>query len=87
MISAWHQHLTDPGEKEQFKNSVLGSKVVLRRLKDILNKIAAEQDKIERNTEMYNIPNWDYRQAHLNGFKQCLSTVTKIIDLDQEAND
>lgn len=84
MISAWHQHLKTEEEKARFKNSVLGSKVVLDRLNDILTTMKDEQDSIERNTEMYDLPNWDYRQAHLNGFKDCLLKVQKLINLDQE---
>jgi hypothetical protein len=87
MISAWHKHLKTDVEKEQFKNSVLGSKVVLRRLKEIIKEMADDQDRIERNTDMYTLPNWDYRQAHLNGFKDCLNKINKIVDLDQEEND
>lgn len=45
--------------------------------------MALEQDSIERNTDTYNIPNWDYRQAHLNGFKDCLNKINKIISIDQ----
>lgn len=84
MISAWTKHLKDEAEKERFRNSVLGSKVVLDRLQEIFNEIKTEQDQIERSPNMYDLPNWDYRQAHLNGFKDCLLKVQRIINLDQQ---
>lgn len=87
MISAWHRHLKTDEEKQQFKNSVLGSKVVLRRLLEITKEIEDDLDRTESNTKIYDMPNWDYRQADMNGFRRALKTVNKIIDLDQEAND
>jgi hypothetical protein len=85
MISEWHQHLKTEEEKARFKNSVLGSKVVLDRLDEILLKIKDDTERLERNTDTYSIPNWDYRQAHVNGFMDCLHKVRKIINLDQQA--
>ena len=84
MISAWTKHLSDEQEKERFRNSVLSWKSVLQRLQALLDEMQSEQDGIERNSKIYDIPNWDYRQAHLNGFKDCLNKVNKIINLDQE---
>ena len=83
MISAWTKHLPEE-EKERFRSAVLGSKVVLNRLKDLCKEIEDEQNTIESNPKIYDIPNWDYRQAHLNGFRECLRKINKIINLDQE---
>lgn len=82
MISAWTKHLKEE-DKDRFRNSVLGSKVVLDRLQDILNEMKEDADSIELNTKIYDIPNWDYRQADTNGFKRALKLVSKIINLDQ----
>lgn len=83
MISAWTKHLKTDEEKERFKNSVLGSRTVLSRLKELVKEIEDEQDKIERDVRIYDTPSWAYRQAHLNGFKDCLSKINKIITIDQ----
>jgi hypothetical protein len=85
MISAWTKHLKDEAEKERFKNSLLGSKTVLNRLKDLIKEMAEDQDQIERDKRIYESPNWAYKQAHLNGFRDCLEKVNKIITLDQGA--
>lgn len=84
MISAWTKHLKSEEDKERFRNSVLGSKYVLERLADILVGMEKEQDAIERNPQLYDLPNWDYRQAHLNGFRQCLNKINLLINLDQQ---
>lgn len=83
MISAWTKNLKTEEEKERFRNSVLGSKVVLTRLQELIKEVEDDVTKTELNTEIYNIPNWDYRQADMNGFRRALKTVSKIINLDQ----
>lgn len=88
MFSRWSQHLKTDFEKEQFRSEVQGSKVVLQRQAQILQELEQEIDRVETNPKTYEIPNWDYRQAHNNGFRQCLNIIQKLIDLDQkEPND
>lgn len=84
MYIAWTKHIKDSEEKERFENSILGSKSVLNRLKDILDESEIELNRAETDPRNYETPNWDYRQAHNNGYRQCLSVVRKLIDLDQQ---
>lgn len=84
MISKWTSHCKTQEEKQAFQNRVLGSKEVLDRLQTIVKEMCDEQDSIERNPKLYELPNWDYRQAHLNGFKDCLNKINKILNLDQQ---
>lgn len=84
MITAWTKHLKTEEEKERFRNSVLGSKQVLKRLQEILKEVEGDLDNSELNTKIYDIPNWSYRQADMNGFRRCLKTIQKIITLDQK---
>ena len=83
MISAWTKHLPKE-EQERFRSSVLGSKIVLDRLQTLLNEMKEDVEKTELDTRIYDIPNWDYRQADTNGFKRALKLVSKIINLDPE---
>jgi len=83
MISAWTKHLKTEEEKERFKNSVLGSKLVLTRLQELLKEVEDDLDKVELNTKIYDLPNWDYRQADNNGFRRALKTINKILTIDQ----
>jgi len=84
MISAWTKHIKDEPDKERFRNSVLGSKIVLKRLEELLNEMKEDVDNAELNVKIYDSPNWDHKQAHLNGFKEALKKVSKIINLDQK---
>jgi hypothetical protein len=86
MISAWTKHLKEEN-KDQFRNEVLGSKQVLRRLQQLLDELKEDVETLELNPKIYDIPNWDYRQADVNGYKRCLKQVMKIINLDQGNND
>jgi len=83
MITAWTKHISDEAEKEKFKQQILGSKTVLNRLQAIVNEMKEDVDNLELNNKIYDVPNWDYRQAHLNGFKDALKKINLIINLDQ----
>lgn len=87
MISAWTKHITNDKEKERFQNQVLGSKSVLLRLQELLDELKVDAEGMELNTKIYDIPNWDYRQADFNGYKRCLKQISKIINLDQGKHD
>ena len=82
MISAWTKHLSGE-EQTRFKNEVLGSKQVLRRLQTLLDEMKEDVENVELSTKIYDIPNWEYRQADVNGYKRCLKQISKIINLDQ----
>ena len=84
MYTEWTSHLTDPEEKANFTNQIRGSKSVLERLITILDEQEKELDRAETDPRTYEIPNWDYRQAHNNGYRQCLRILKKYIDLDQQ---
>jgi len=83
MISAWTKHLKTEDEKTNFKNQVLGSKQVLKRLQELLIEIEDDLNKTELDTRIYDIPNWDYRQADMNGSRRILRTVRNLITIDQ----
>lgn len=84
MYTMWTRHLSDPKEKEVFERKVQGSKEVLERLMTLLNEQERDLNQTETNLKIYDLPNWDYRQAHNNGFRQCLNIQKKLINLDQQ---
>jgi hypothetical protein len=84
MISAWTKHITDPSEKERFQNTILGSKSVLQRLQVLMNEMKEDVDTQELSIKIYDNPNWDHKQAHLNGFKEAIKKINRIINLDQK---
>jgi len=83
MQQKWVQHLTNSEDQEQFKKEVLSSRKVLERLRDIFNEMERDLNLAEVSPKNYEIPNWDYRQAHNNGYRQCLNIVKRFTDLDQ----
>jgi hypothetical protein len=80
VISAWYKHLKTEAEQADFKNQLLGSKVVFRRMQTLL-----DEEKIEPEANDYNLPNWELRQADMIGYNRCLKKISKLINLDQEA--
>jgi len=84
MISAWTKHLKTEEEKDRFAKGLMASKHVLDRLQELLDQEKAALESAEISPKMYDSPNWDYKQAHTNGFKSALRTVSKIINLDQK---
>ena len=84
MLINWTQHLSDPEAKTEFERQVKSAIPVLERLGQILDQEVASKTKAELSSTVYDIPNWDYRQAHLNGYKEHHSLVSKLINLDQK---
>lgn len=84
MYIAWTKHITDDKEKEEFRKDVIASKRVLDRLKAIIDESEQDLGRSEINPKNYEIPNWDYRQAHNNGYRASLYHIKKLIDLDQQ---
>lgn len=83
MKTIWTQHLSDEKDKENFRQEVLASRRVLGRLTQIVEDQQNKTINADINPKTYEIPNWDYRQAHNNGYLQCLKIMKEILDLDQ----
>lgn len=84
MYSVWTKHLRDERHKEEFRQSVRGSKQVLERLGEILDDMDKEINSKELSTDVYDKPNWDYRQAHTNGMRSSIKMIKQLINLDQK---
>lgn len=86
MITAWTKHLKTEEDIKRFNNSLLGSKVVMERLKEILAEAEIDLNRSETDIKTYDLPNWENKQAHKNGFRSCIQLVNKLINLDQKDN-
>lgn len=84
MLSIWSRHLKDEKLKEYFEKSVYGSKAILDRQKAILQEYEDALDRSETSPTIYDRPNWDVRQAHKNGYRECLQKLKTLIDLDTQ---
>jgi hypothetical protein len=83
-VSAWTKHLKTEEEKDKFTKSLKASRYILDRLQALLDEEKAGLESAEISPKIYETPNWDYKQAHTNGFKAALKMVSKLIILDQE---
>jgi len=84
MKTLWTSHLKTEEEKDRFRNSVLGHKEVLDRLRSLINERLRTVDAIETSVEKYKQPGWDAIQAHYNGVKADAKWVLDLINLDQK---
>lgn len=86
MISSWTDHIKNDEEKHKYIQSIKHARWVLDDLSTILSKMEKGLDTQELSPRAYDSPNWDYRQAHANGFKQCLRKIQSLLTLDQKDN-
>lgn len=86
MYTKWTQDISDPADKEKFKQRILNARGVLDRLREILEDMERDLERAEINPKNYDVPNWSYRQAHANGFRQCIGLIKDLINLDQEGH-
>jgi len=72
MLSVWSHHLVKDREAaKKFEDMVKGSKQITDRLQDILDSIDSSLERSELSVEAFDNPNWAYKQAYMNGCKQC----------------
>lgn len=84
MITAWTKHCTSIEDANKLKASILGSKIALNRLKDLMKEDEDAINSREVGSKVYDLPNWEYRQADANGYRRCLREYQKLLNLDQE---
>lgn len=73
MYSVWVKQLKDTESSKQFAEV----------LSEILLKMEDELDQKELSSKIYDNPNWSHKQSHLNGNRETLRTITKLIKPDQ----
>lgn len=83
MKSVWTKHLKNEEEKDKFRSQILGSKEILERINDLAQEELDGLENAELNLKIYDLPNWDYRQAHGNGFKAAMRWFKTLTNLDQ----
>lgn len=83
MKTVWTEHIKDPEEKQKFETYVSHSKELLERLSVIIERKLSSLDSSETTLEAYDKPNWQYRQAHKNGYRSCAKSILDLINPDQ----
>jgi len=84
MITAWTRNLSTQQEKDNFEKGLRSSKYILDRLSDILTEAENDLNSAEISAKNYDTPNWDFKQAHVNGQKSTLRTIKRLLNLDKE---
>lgn len=81
MLLKWTQHLDGEEEKENFQREVRAAGKVLDRIKTILGEELNGLDRSEIDIRVFDLPNWENRQAFKNGYRSCLDTISKLITI------
>lgn len=84
MITAWYKHLDSEEDQNNFKRTVISSRAVLDRQLELLDEMEADASRQELNPTVYDKPNWDYRQADINGYRRCMKHIKHLITLSDE---
>lgn len=75
----WLKHIDDPKERKSFEDLVRNSRLLLGRLKDIVDERLQALERQEGMSEMYD-SGYPYRQAHINGKRQALNDLRKLVE-------
>lgn len=80
MITAWTKNCKTQEDKVDFERSYLNATSVLKRLKELIYEMDVDSENKEISKDVYDSPNWDYKQADTNGYKRCLKQISKLIE-------
>jgi len=86
MFTRWTKHLTTEEDKEKYRQQVLSCKPVLDHIKEMIEEDLAALARSEEDQRIYDLPNWEYRQAHKHGIRQYANVIKNLINLDQKEN-
>jgi len=82
MKTIWFQDIKNPEDQKNFKKSVIGSKIVLDKLKEVCyTKIKNGESS---NVSDYDSPSWALRQADKVGYARALTEMIGILTIDTE---
>jgi hypothetical protein len=78
MKTVWTNGLT-PEEKTELKKDFVGSVILRRRLKKLLEDKENASRKASISKEGYENPNWAYLQADARGYERAISEIISLI--------
>jgi len=79
MKTEWFGNLKGE-ERENFKLSILSSKIVLDKLQEIVYNMYRKEESISDSD--YDSPSWSHKQAHTNGKRQALKQILDLISIE-----
>jgi len=84
MYTKWTSHCKTEQEKAQFEADVRRAKVVLDRLKQMIEQQEELLTNQELSSAIFASPAWPYHQASLVGARSALKDLKRLIDLDKQ---
>lgn len=87
MKAVWTSNLTGDDKKkfeDLLKNNI--SQAIKDRLEVILHNAIEVMDIETESLRQYDKPNWSAYQAHLNGYRQALTMVLDLFDMETKPN-
>jgi hypothetical protein len=75
----WTKHLKSEAEKEQFTKTLLGSRIALDRLQQILEEELKTLENQESSLSDYSDASWSHKQAHRNGERAFAKKVFELL--------
>ena len=79
MKSEWLGNLRGE-ERENFKLSILSSKIVLDKLQEIVYNMYRKEESVTESD--YDSPSWSHKQAHTNGKREALKQILDLITIE-----
>ena len=80
MITVWTRHLRDEDAVAAFTKQIRNSVDVLDRLTEIIKEDLEQLEAVEDSVKSYDSPNWDNKQAHINGSRSYAKKLLKLLD-------
>lgn len=79
----WLKDPNDQEAKERIKQSLITfiNSELGKKFKEILHQQMKTTEAGEIKPSYYDTPNWEFRQAHLNGYKQHLIQMLDLFDI------
>lgn len=84
MYSIWTKNIKDQEDKVSFESSILGSKKILDRLKNLIDEERTGLEYTQQDHKSFDTPNWQYKTAYLFGYMSALMWMRRLVDLDQQ---
>ena len=78
----WLSHIKDQAAKDEFKETLQNSKLVLDKLSEIVYTTIKNRTSVTRSD--YDCASWSYKQAHLNGYEECARDLLSLLDLREK---
>lgn len=80
MIGIWTKNIKNKTDLKRFEDNYKSATPVLERLQELIDQSVDSITDKEISSSSYDSPNWDYKQAHINGMKSAFKIVSKLIN-------